>query len=202
MDDQRVIRTFVAICLDAELRRAISAAAERVKKLVPNVKWVAPDNLHVTLKFLGGITDKRVASVKAALDELACEFEAFDMTVAGLGVFPNPRRPRVIWVGIENGREQLVALAKAIEDRLVKAGFEKEDKPFKSHITIGRVREGKPVGDLTDAVEGAAANEIGLQRVDRIVVMESVLKPQGPEYTPLSVHRLSTSGDCKWRRER
>lgn len=191
MGNQRVIRTFVAICLDAELRSAISAAAERVRKLAPNVKWVAPDNFHVTLKFLGGISEDRVARVQAALDEVAREHSAFDVTIAGLGVFPNPRRPRVIWVGIENGREQLVALANAVEDRLVKAGFEKEDKPFKSHITIGRVREGKPVGDLTEAIEKTSTDELGVQRVGSIVVMESVLRPEGPEYTPLSTHKLA-----------
>jgi 2'-5' RNA ligase len=186
MDDQRVIRTFVAVCLDAELRSAISAAAERVKKHAPNVKWVAPDNLHVTLKFLGSVREDRIASVQEALDEVAPQFEAFDVTIAGLGVFPNPRRPR----GTEDGREQLIALAKAVEDRLVEAGFEKEDKPFKSHITIGRVREGKPVGDLTEAIEGTDTGELGVQRVDSIVVMESALRPEGPIYTPLSVHKL------------
>lgn len=192
MHNQRVIRTFVAICLDAELRRAISAAAERVKRLAPDVKWVAPDNFHVTLKFLGSVREDCILRVQEAVDEVAREHAAFDMTVAGLGVFPNPRRPRVIWVGIEDGREQLVALAKAVEDRLVNAGFPKEDKPFRSHITIGRVKEGRPVGDLTEAIEGTDSDRLGVQRVESIVVMESVLKPQGPIYTPLSMHKLIT----------
>ncbi len=73
MDDQKVIRTFVAVCLDAELRSAISAAAERVKKLAPNVKWVAPDNFHVTLKFLGNVRRDRLSVVQAAMDEVAGE---------------------------------------------------------------------------------------------------------------------------------
>ena len=191
MENRKAIRTFVAVCLDAELRSRISAIQERVKKLAPNVKWVAPENLHVTLKFLGNVREDRVARAQAAIDEVAREFAAFDLSVSGLGVFPSAMRPRVVWVGVEEGREQLVALAKAVEDRLVKAGFEKEEKPFKSHITIGRVKEGRPVGDLTDGLAGIDAGEIGRQRVDGVVVMESMLRPEGPEYTPLSVHKLA-----------
>jgi 2'-5' RNA ligase len=190
MENQRVIRTFVAVGLDEELRSGISAVAERVKKLAPNVKWVAPGNLHVTLKFLGNVREDRIAGIGAALDEVAREIVAFDLSVSGLGVFPNPRKPRVVWVGIEEGRDQLVALAGAVEDRLARAGFEKESKPFKTHITIGRVKEGRPVGDLTDGLAGIDADKIGAQRVDSVIVMESMLKPEGPEYTPLSVHKL------------
>jgi len=190
MENQKVIRTFVAVGLDEELRSGISAVAERVKKLAPNVKWVAPGNLHVTLKFLGNVREDRIAGIGAALDEVAREIVAFDLSVSGLGVFPNPRKPRVVWVGIEEGRDQLVALAGAVEDRLARAGFEKESKPFKTHITIGRVKEGRPVGDLTDGLAGIDADKIGAQRVDSVIVMESMLKPEGPEYTPLSVHKL------------
>jgi len=190
MENHKVIRTFVAVGLDEELRSGISAVAERVKKLAPNVKWVAPGNLHVTLKFLGNVREDRIAGIGAALDEVAREIVAFDLSVSGLGVFPNPRKPRVVWVGIEEGRDQLVALAGAVEDRLARAGFEKESKPFKTHITIGRVKEGRPVGDLTDGLAGIDADKIGAQRVDSVIVMESMLKPEGPEYTPLSVHKL------------
>ena len=190
MENHKVIRTFVAVGLDEELRSGISAVAERVKKLAPNVKWVAPANLHVTLKFLGSVREDRIVRAQAAMDEVAGEFAAFEMSVSGLGVFPSPRRPRVVWVGIETGREQLIALGKAVEDRLVKAGFKKEDKPFKSHITIGRVREGRPVDGLVEALEGTDAAELGVQRVDSVIVMESVLRPEGPEYKPISVHKL------------
>jgi len=196
MENRKVIRTFVAVCLDAEVRGRISAVAERAKKLAPNVKWVAPDNFHVTLKFLGGVSAGRVARVQDALDEIAREFTAFDLSLSGLGVFPTPRRPRVIWVGVEEGREQLVALAKAVEDRLVRAGFEKEDKPFRSHITIGRVREGKPVEGLVEGLAEIDTGNLGVQRIDSITVMESTLRPGGSEYTPLSVHKLG-----EWRKQ-
>jgi len=190
MENQKVIRTFVAVCLDAELRSGISVIQERVKKLAPNVKWVAPDNFHVTMKFLGNVRRDRLSVVQAAMDEVAGSLAAFDLTVSGMGVFPTPRRPRVIWVGVEEGRDQLVALAKAVEDRLVRAGFEKEEKPFRSHITIGRVKESKPVEGLVEGLGEIESGGVGVQRVDSITVMESVLRPGGPEYKPLSAHKL------------
>lgn len=191
MENQKVIRTFVAVCLDEELRSRISAIQERVKNLAPNVKWVAPDNFHVTLKFLGDVRRDRLSIVQSAMDGVAGSMAAFDLTISGTGVFPTPRRPRVIWVGVEEGREQLVALAKAVEDRLVRAGFEKEDKPFKTHITIGRVKESKPVEGLVEGLDEIDTSGLGVQLVASICVMESVLRPGGPEYTPLSVHKLS-----------
>ena len=191
MENQKVVRTFVAVLLDEELRRKISEVQERAKLLTPSVKWVAPDIFHVTMKFLGDVRRDKLSVVQSAMDEVAGSLTAFDLSIRGMGVFPTPRRPRVIWVGVEEGCEQLVALAKAIEQRLVRAGFEKDDKPFRSHITIGRVKEGKPVPGLTEGLDEIDTSELGTQRVASIHVMESVLKPGGPSYTPISEHRLA-----------
>ncbi len=190
MADQRAIRTFVAICLDEEIRGRVSGVQERVKKLTSQVRWVQPGNFHVTLKFLGDVTPKKLSVVQSALDELAAGYAAFDLSVAGVGVFPTPRRPRVIWVGVEDGREQLEALASGVEQGLVRTGFEKEQKPFRSHITIGRVKESKPIEGLVEGLQDIDAQELGSQRVDSVVLMESVLQSGGPIYTPLSVHKL------------
>ena len=190
MENQKVIRTFVAVLLDEEIRGRISGVQERVMKLASNVKWVAPENFHVTLKFLGNVRLDRVSVVQSAVDEVARGFAAFDLSIAGVGLFPTPKRPRVIWVGGEEGREQLTALAKELETRLVKVGFEKEEKPFRSHITIGRVKEGKPVEGLAEGLEEIDTSGLGTQRVASIAIMESVLGRGGPSYTPLSVHKL------------
>lgn len=180
----------MAVLLDDEIRNGISVVQERVKKLASDIKWVAPDNFHVTLKFLGNVRRDRISRVQAELDEVAQKFAAFDLALSGLGLFPTPRRPRVIWVGAEEGREQLIALAKSVEDRLVKAGFEPDNKPFRSHITIGRVREGKPVSGLPEDLGEIDTSGLGTQRVSSIAVMQSVLRPGGSDYTPLSVHKL------------
>ena len=190
MENQKVIRTFVAVVLDEELRHRISGVQEHAMKLAPGVKWVSPDNFHVTLKFLGDVRRDKLSYVQAAIDDVAGTLPAFDLSIRGMGVFPTPKRPRVIWVGVEEGREQLVALAHAVEDRLVRAGFEKDEKPFRSHITIGRVKEAKPVDGLVEGLEEIDTSELGVQRVESICLMQSVLRPGGPSYTPLIVHKL------------
>lgn len=190
MENQKVIRTFVAVLLDEEIRRRISEVQERARQLAPGLKWVSPENFHATLKFLGNVRSDKLRAVQSAMDEVAASLPAFDISIRAMGVFPTPRRPRVVWVGVEEGAEQLIALAKAVEDRLVKAGFEREDKPFRSHITIGRVRENKPVPGLTEGLEEIDASDLGTQRVAHVHVMESVLRPGGPSYSPLSVHKL------------
>ena len=191
MENQKVVRTFVAVLLDEGIRERISQVQERATKLASGVKWVPPANYHVTLKFLGDVRRDRLSRVQSAIDEVVRDLPAFDMKIGGMGVFPTPRRPRVIWIGIEEGREQLVELAKAVEDRLVAAGYEKEEKPFRSHITIGRVREGnKPVPGLVEGLEEIDSSGLGVQRVASVAVMQSVLQSGGPIYTPLSEHKL------------
>lgn len=190
MENLKVVRTFVAVLLDEGIRNRISDVQQRAMGLAPGVKWVPPENFHVTLKFLGDVRRDEISHVQAAIDEVTAKLPAFDLNIRGMGVFPTPRRPRVIWVGVEEGREQLVELAKAVENRLVKAGFDKEEKPFKSHITIGRVKEGKPVPGLAEGLEEIDTGELGVQRVASVAVMQSVLRPGGPIYTPLSEHKL------------
>ncbi len=191
MENLKVVRTFVAVLLDEEIRRRISEVQERAMKLASGVKWVPPENFHVTLKFLGDVRRDKLSLVQSAIDDVVGETAAFDLAISGMGVFPTPRRPRVIWVGIEEGREQLVALAKAVEERLVEAGYEKEEKPFRSHITIGRVKEGnKPVPGLVEGLAEIDSSALGVQRVASVAVMQSVLRPGGPIYTALSEHKL------------
>lgn len=191
MGNHKVIRTFVAICLDEGIRDRISEAQEHAKKLASNVKWVQPGNFHVTLKFLGDVTPDKLAVVQSAVDQAASGITAFDLNISGMGVFPTPRRPRVIWVGVKECCQQLVDLAGSIEEAMAREGFEKEQKPFRSHITIGRVRESKPTPGLVEGLQEIDSEDIGVQRVDCITIMESVLRSGGPIYTPLSVHKLA-----------
>lgn len=191
MENQKVVRTFVAVTLDEEIRRRVSDVQQCAMKLASGVKWVPPENYHVTLKFLGDVRRDKLSHVQSAIDEVARKLPAFDMTISGMGVFPTPRRPRVVWVGIEDGRDRLVELATAVEARLVEAGYEKEEKPFRSHITIGRVREGnKPVPGLVEGLSEINSSGLGVQRVASVALMQSVLQPGGPIYTPLSEHKL------------
>jgi len=190
MQNLKVIRTFVAVPIDKEIRQRISEVQERVKKLTRNVKWVEPDNFHVTLKFLGNVPEDQVPQISAALDEVSSKVPAFALSVKGIGAFPKLERARVVWIGIEEGREELIRLAREVEESLSRLRFEKENKPFKAHITIGRVKEGKPADGLAEGIREIDAGDLGRQNVSSVVLMRSELKPDGPVYSPLSMHGL------------
>ncbi len=186
----KVIRTFVAVLIAEDLKQKIAEVQGEVKKLAPDVKWVAPENLHVTLKFLGDVREDEIASLSAVVEDAVRGYPTFELSVSGLGAFPSPARARVVWVGIQNGAEKLIELASVVDDALAGAGFEKESKAFKSHITIGRVKTERNLDKLAKAVEEVDASSLGTQQVKSVVIMQSELMREGPIYSPLSVIAL------------
>ncbi len=181
------VRTFVAVLLADELKSRISEVQRQAKKLAPDVKWVEPENFHITLKFLGNIRECALDDVFSAVEDAAKSYPKFEVSVGGLGTFPNVKNARVVWVGIEAGHEKLAALASAIDVRLAELGFPQEDRDFKSHITIGRVKSKKHLGALAQGIEKIKADNLGTQKVSSIAVMQSTLRPEGPVYSPLRV---------------
>lgn len=159
-----------------DLQRAIARAWPEVR-----VKWVEPDLLHFTLKFLGEVPEVRVQDVAGAVREVAGT-NPFEITIEGLGAFPHLRSPRVLWVGVTEGATELVALARRVEDALFRIRFPREARPFEPHLTIGRIRQGEGGADLAKALERSGNAKIGRQRVEWVVVMESRLSPKGPTY--------------------
>jgi 2'-5' RNA ligase len=186
----KVIRTFVAVLSAQELRDRIAKVQEQVKKLAPDVKWVAPENFHVTLKFLGSVREEELLRVFSAVDEAVSAIPAFDISFSGLGAFPNPAKARVVWVGIENGREELRALADSVDASLARLGFAKEERGFKAHITIGRVKDGRLPSEFVNGIKEINASNLGSQRVTGVAVMQSELHKEGPAYSPLSETKL------------
>jgi len=185
------IRTFVAVLITEDLKRRIAEVQEQVKKLAPDVKWVAPANFHVTLKFLGGVREDILDNVFAAVEEAARTISPFELSISGLGAFPTPRRARVVWVGSQKGHEQMRELAQALDRNLAELGFEKEDREFKSHITIGRVKESRFLNKLAEGIAEIDAADLGSQQISSIAVMQSELQRSGPVYSPLKVIKLS-----------
>jgi 2'-5' RNA ligase len=181
----KVVRTFVAVLIADDLRERISEVQGQAKKLAPDVKWVAPENLHFTVKFLGDVREDALPGVFSAVEEAVGALSPFALSISGLGAFPSPRRARVVWVGAEEGREQLVALASAVDRKLVKLGFPKEDREFRSHITIGRVKTSRFLDDLARGIGEIDASSLGAQTVSSVAVMQSDLRPTGPVYTAL-----------------
>jgi 2'-5' RNA ligase len=177
------MRTFLAIEIPAGIRKEIHAFVQTVKDDRP-IKWVGFDNLHITLKFLGEIDEAKKVLVESAGEEVASGFTPFEIALAGVGCFPGVRNPRVLWIGVTTGAEQVSNLARRIEDRFADLGF-KEEKKFHPHLTIGRIKDFCPVSDLTEKV-------ISTERfpVASLTLFKSTLKPEGPTYQGLSRIKL------------
>jgi 2'-5' RNA ligase len=159
-----------------------------LRPLAPGVAWVAAENLHITLKFLGGVETPRLELVEKALERAVAGAAPFDLTIAGLGAFPTPTRPRVIWAGAVGGKSELVALAGRVERELAPIGFPREERPFSPHVTLGRVREPRRNERLGEALVRTATDPFGTVRVERLSLMRSDLSPRGARYSELSGH--------------
>ena len=178
-------RIFVAVALAPALLAAVSGMRARLAEAESTLRWVPPENLHFTLKFLGGITPPQLAGVVAAAREVAARTQRFSITLAGLGAFPSARRPRVVWAGVSSGADHLVALAEHLDVVLRPAHASREDRPFRPHLTIARVRDAAPVRDLSKEIDALRELEWGCQTVGAICVMESHLRPSGAVYQPV-----------------
>jgi 2'-5' RNA ligase len=177
------VRTFVAVLLSDELRSRLAVEIDGLRRH-PGVAWVAAENLHITLKFLGGVDEGRLPTVVAALDA-AVTVGAFDVAVRGLGAFPTPTRPRVIWAGTAPA-PAFTRLAESVDRALVALGFSPEGRAFTAHVTLGRVREPRRDAALTAALEAAATRAFGSLRVERVSLMRSDPSPRGARYTELA----------------
>ena len=175
--------------LDEPTRAALSARVERLRSATSDVAWVAPDNVHVTVKFLGGIDAPRIDPVRAALDRAVAGVPAFTLVIERLGAFPSPARARVVWAGVGAGSEALRALADRVERELTGIGFPPEERAFSPHVTLGRVREPRRNERLAEAL-AADTSRFGAVRVDRVSLMRSELSPRGARYSELSAHPL------------
>jgi len=185
-----ILRTFIAIELDEPLRVALAAVQAKFKRQAPpgSVKWVAPDGIHLTLKFLGDTPASRAAEIAAALAR-ACEgIPPFEFTVEGRGCFPNTRRPRVIWVAVRSHGPWLAKLQGAVERYVAPLGWPEEERGFSPHLTLGRVaRSANPAAETAVGrmVEQAVVEQIGTQRVTAVSLIKSDLRPTGAVYTTL-----------------
>jgi len=186
------VRCFVAIDLTTDVRAAIARAQTRVRTAATHadVRWVDPTQVHLTLKFLGAVVDERVPAVSAALETAVAGSRPVALAAAGLGGFPSLKSPRVLWAGITAGVPELVQLAAGIDRGLAPLGFPPEARPFRGHLTIGRVRSPRGGRELAAAVGAAGAPAFGSWTAPEVVLYESRLRPTGALYTPVSRHPL------------
>lgn len=184
------IRAFVAVHITppASLRNVLS----ELRALGPPIKAVEPDNLHVTLKFLGDIDRGIVDDVGRVITEAVGNSAPFEVDLAGLGVFPHAARPSIIWAGLPDA-DQLVAMAGEIEKGFKKIGFAPEDRKFEPHITLARSKARPPFG-LDEVLSAHAETQFGKSEVTSVILFQSELRPEGPLYTPLKKVKLNAAG--------
>jgi 2'-5' RNA ligase len=173
--------------LQSELRR-------RADRRAGDVKWVAPENLHLTLQFLGAVAEDQAPPVEAAAREAALAAAPLSLEVRGCGAFPGARRPRVLWAGLAGDVDPLRALVRALGDRLAPLGFPPEDRPFSAHVTLGRAREPRGAPGLAAALEALAGAAGPAWAARELVLIRSHLSPRGPRYEPIARAPLGSQG--------
>ena len=176
----------MAVLLPAEVRARLAETIEALRATARGVAWVAPTNLHLTVKFLGGVEESRLEAVRAALAAATAGHAPFDVALQALGAFPTPTRPRVVWAGLAAGAAPLAALADEVDRALAAIGFPREERAFSAHVTLGRVREVRRDPALAAALARAASHPFGAFPVDRLSLMRSQLSPAGARYTELA----------------
>ena len=187
------IRSFIAIEVPGDLQTRMGELQQELKKFEPDIRWVRPGNIHLTLKFLGTVPQEILERVALAVSPAVQQGEPFDLRLYGLGGFPSSRNPRVIWVGIDQGWEPTSSLQEAIEKKTAALSFPSERRPFKPHLTIGRVRSLKGRGELALAIEERQEVEIGVFQAKEIILFQSKLTPAGAIYTKLKTFPMRVS---------
>ncbi len=188
------MRCFISINLPEKLKREIHDTTEELRRRKSDVKWVLAENLHITLKFLGEVSEDAVKELQRGLSSVAEKSNSFRMGLRGLGMFPDKRRPRVVWIDLID-TDELKKLQEMVEKATITLGFEKEDRPFSPHLTIGRVKSFMGMGYLLTAVEAIKDKDFGNIGVDAFSLMKSDLKPSGAQYTTLAEFHLKRRSD-------
>lgn len=187
------IRTFIAIELPEKIIYTISKVQEEIKSYGLKIRWVRPENIHLTLKFLGDIKTADTEKVARAVSESATGYPALSLAVKGIGVFPGIKKPRVLWLGISKQLDLLTALQKTLDEKLEAMGFPKEKRPFRGHLTLGRIKSVIDPKTLHDVLKEFIQFESEPFFADRIILYKSDLKPNGAVYTKLVETYLTVS---------
>lgn len=191
----KTIRTFIAVDLPETVRQFLETFGRELGRDVPRgvVRWVPPGNVHLTLRFLGDMPVERMSEVSLALDDAAAQHTSFRLHLDKLGCFPNPRQPRVIWVGVADNEDRLRALQKEVETAMGPLGWEPERRRFHPHLTLGRVKDSRSVVEAR--LPWGQVLEPREIPVETIHLIESRLEPSGAVYTVRHSSHLQQARD-------
>jgi 2'-5' RNA ligase len=179
------MRTFVAVKIGNTVKERIQAFIKDLKRFPADVRWIRPEGMHLTLKFLGEVSPGRIEAIGSAMDNLTVRFSAFSIQVIGTGVFPpHPRSPRVIWTGLSETPE-LMELQKELDRTLENLDFPRETRTFRPHLTLGRVKSPRQLAPLLEHLNKHRQADFGTVSVRALTLFESRLTPEGAEYTQI-----------------
>ena len=185
------LRVFIAVSIPEPVACFLRDVQARLQLPATDVRWLAVKNIHLTLKFLGDVDPSRVLDVAARMDDAAGQIPPFSLKARGAGVFPDLRRARVLWVGLDGALESLCRIQATLESGLESSGFKKESRRFHPHLTIGRTRrriDAHTMGASLERLKEAVSDSF---RVDRLGLFKSTLKPAGADYSLLHTSRLT-----------
>jgi 2'-5' RNA ligase len=179
------IRTFIALELPPSLISLLAKVQEDLQSMGLRAKWVRPENIHLTLKFLGNINPTDIDNIGGAMVDAVGEIETFNLVAEGIGVFPGIKRPRVIWMGLKGQVQLLFAMQRLLEDSLAALGYKKEKRPFKGHLTLGRFKQSVNPNTIRRVLQEFGDLTIEEFTARRVIFYKSDLKPTGAVYSQL-----------------
>ncbi len=187
-------RSFIAVELSTEIAGGVRRIQAGLRERTTGVSWVRPEGIHLTLKFLGDVDPDRVGEIAGKAEEAIKTIGAFSIGIKGCGAFPNPRNPRVIWIGVDDPSGDVKRLQARVEQGMEEIGFAPEGRAYTPHLTVGRLRSGKGKGEIAQALEAMKGCDLGTMEVREVCLFRSQLKPTGAEYTKLKVMPLNKDG--------
>jgi 2'-5' RNA ligase len=185
------IRTFVAVTASQRVNNNVGRVIERLAACLVDYNWVLTENLHITLNYVGDVVDVEVPELCKLIQQSAQNFAPFEMSLQGVGGFPNINQPRTLWMGVDEGADCLRAINKNVEEVLSQWGVNKDRNEFVPHMTLGRLRRGGRWNDqLLEKIHRLRNHDGGFCTVDRIIVYSSYLDRSGPTYTAMATISL------------
>jgi 2'-5' RNA ligase len=184
------LRLFIAVPIPADISRNLEDIISNLKRTGADIKWVKPESIHITLKFLGETDEKRLLEITSAIESLGIKKSGLEVEVKGIGFFPDKKRPRVVWAGLQENTPFLAESALKIDSAIGTLGFERENRRFSPHLTIGRFRSNRGLTMLIDETEKMKTSSFGSFPIREFNLYSSTLKPSGAEYKVLRSFKL------------
>lgn len=183
-------RSFFAVELSVEIAAGVQRIQGDLKERVTGVRWVRPEGIHLTLKFLGEVEPDRIEAIARKAETAIQGVGPFTVRIKGGGGFPTAKNPRVIWIGVEDHSGMLKELQARVETEMAELGFTREKRGYTPHLTVGRLRSGKGSKSVGQALDALSASDLGRMEVREVILFRSHLKPTGAEYTKLGSFQL------------